>query len=41
MVVGTGAPADSSMAGQYTAWNRRMSLPITWTRAGLSRQYRP
>jgi hypothetical protein len=24
--------ADNSIAGQYTAWNRTMSLPITSTR---------
>ena len=27
------SPADSSIAGQYTAWNRTMPLPITWMRS--------
>ena len=34
MLLGTGSPADISMAGQKTAWNRRMSLDIMWTSAG-------
>ena len=35
---GRGRARQRSMAGQYTAWKRRMSLPITWTRCGLSTQ---
>ena len=38
MALGGGSPAESSIAGQYTAWKRRMSLPMTWTRWGLSSQ---
>ena len=30
--VGGSSPAASSIAGQYTQWNRRMSLPMTWWR---------
>ncbi len=32
-VGGSTSPAIS-MAGQYTAWNRRMSFPMRWTFAG-------
>src|SRR6476619_2435650 len=32
MAVGRGSPADSSMAGQYTAWNRSTPLPARWIR---------
>ena len=35
IVVGSFTPADSSIAGQYTAWNRMMPFPITWTRSSL------
>ena len=31
---GTSMPAAISIAGQITAWNLRMSLPIRWTVAG-------
>ena len=31
---GNGNPAAISMAGQYTAWKRRMSLPTKCTSAG-------
>ncbi len=31
---GTGSPALISMAGQYTAWKRRMSLPMMCSEAG-------
>ncbi len=31
---GNGSWAAISMAGQITAWNRRMSLPTRWTSAG-------
>jgi hypothetical protein len=34
MVRGSGNPADSRNAGQYTAWKRRMSLPMRWTARG-------
>jgi len=27
---GRGRPQDMSMPGQYTAWKRRMSLPMMW-----------
>ena len=33
-LLGTGSPADISMAGQKTAWNLRMSFDIMWTSAG-------
>ena len=32
-------PADSSIAGQYTAWKRRMPLPITWMRSSAPRHH--
>ena len=32
--LGGSRPAASRRAGQYTEWNRRMSLPITWRSAG-------
>ncbi len=32
-VVGSGSPAESRNAGQYTVWKRRMSLPMKWTRS--------
>ncbi|SIL17240.1 Uncharacterised protein [Mycobacteroides abscessus subsp. abscessus] len=35
---GSAIPADIRKAGQYTVWNRMMSLPIMWMLAG---QYRP
>lgn len=31
---GSGRPFAISMAGQMTAWKRRMSLPTRWTSAG-------
>ena len=31
MLRGTSIPAAISIAGQMTAWNLRMSLPIRWT----------
>ena len=31
---GSGMSAASSIAGQKTAWNLRMSLPMTWKSAG-------
>ena len=31
---GTASPADIKNAGQYTAWKRKISLPITWRSAG-------
>ena len=31
---GNGSPAAISIAGQITAWNRRMSLPTRCTSAG-------
>ena len=34
---GNGSPAAISIAGQITAWNRRMSLPTRWTSAGQVR----
>ena len=34
---GTSRPAAISIAGQMTAWNLRMSLPIRWTVAGQKR----
>ena len=37
---GTSSPAAISIAGQMTAWNLRMSLPIRWTVAGQKRSVR-
>ena len=37
---GGSRPAAISIAGQMTAWNRRMSLPTRWTSAGQSRANR-
>ena len=34
MPLGSGRPADIRNAGQYTLWNRRMSLPIRWITDG-------
>ena len=34
---GTSRPAAISSAGQMTAWNRVMSLPITWRSHGHTR----
>ncbi len=31
---GSGRPCAISIAGQITAWKRRMSLPTRWTSAG-------
>src|SRR5262245_55314331 len=31
---GSGNPRLISIAGQYTAWNQRISLPIRWTSTG-------
>ena len=31
---GGSSPADHSIAGQSIAWNRAMSLPMTWRSAG-------
>ncbi len=36
---GSGSPAAISMAGQMTAWKRRMSLPTKWMSAGQVRSY--
>ena len=38
-VLGSGRPAASSMVGQYTAWWRRMSLPMTCTAWGQNLSY--
>ena len=38
--VGGSTPAAISIAGQYTAWKRRMSLPIEWMFAGHIRAKR-
>ena len=37
MRAGGSIPAAISSAGQYTQWNRRMSLPIRWWTAGHQR----
>ena len=37
---GTSSSAAISSAGQKTAWNLRMSLPIRWTVAGQKRSVR-
>jgi len=34
IVFGSGSPAAIRNAGQYTAWKRRMSLPIKWIACG-------
>ncbi len=39
MVSGRGSPALMSIVGQYTAWWRRMSLPMRCTVAGQNLPY--
>ena len=40
IVFGSGSPAASSMHGQYTAWKRRMSLPMRCTDCAAPSQNR-
>ena len=41
MSVGRASPADSSIAGQYTAWNRSTPLPSRWMRRDAPVHQRP